>query len=99
MSGKCQKEQILELYLNTIYLGHRCNGIGSAAEYYFDKDVSKLTPAEAAAIIGITQYPTKYDPIINPEDNKEKQETVLFKMHQLGYLTDDEYQKGKGTAP
>ncbi len=92
---KMSKEQILELYLNTIYLGHRCNGIGSAAEYYFDKDVSKLTPAEAAAIIGITQYPTKYDPIINPEDNKEKQETVLFKMHQLGYLTDDEYQKAK----
>lgn len=90
---KMTKDQILELYLNTIYLGHSCNGIGSAAEYYFDKDVSELTPAEAASIIGITQYPTKYDPLINPENNKEKQELVLFKMKELGYLSDSEYEE------
>ncbi len=95
LEQKMTKEQILELYLNTIYLGHRCNGIGSAAEYYFDKDVSELTVAESAAIIGITQYPSLYDPIANPDKNKEKQELILYKMNQLGFLPDEEYTEAK----
>ena len=92
---RLSKDEILELYLNSIYLGHRCNGVASAAHYYFGKDVKELTIAEGAAIVGITQYPSLYDPIANPEKNKEKQETILYKMNQLGYIDDKTYEEAK----
>jgi len=85
------KEQILELYLNTIYLSNGCSGVQAAASKYFGKDVSELSLAECASIAGITQYPTLYDPLINPEKNIEKQHTVLMKMLQLGYITQAEH--------
>lgn len=85
------KEQILELYLNTIFLSHQCNGVQSAANLYFGKDASELTLAEAASIAGITQYPSKYDPLLNPEENKAKQELVLGKMLELGYISQEEH--------
>ncbi len=85
------KEQILELYLNTIYLGQQCNGVQSAANLYFGKDAEELTLAQSASIAGITQYPSKFDPLINPEENKNKQEIVLAKMLELGYIFPEEY--------
>lgn len=91
LERKMSKEQILELYLNTIYLSQGCNGVGSAAKVYFNKDVSELTIAESAALVGITQYPTKYDPFLNPSSNKQKQEVVLKKMFELGYINEEEY--------
>ncbi len=91
LERKYSKEQILEMYLNTIYLSQGCNGVQSAAHMYFNKDVSELTVAESAAIVGITQYPTRYDPFLNPDKNKEKQELVLGKMLELEYLTQEEY--------
>ena len=90
---KYSKEEILEFYLNTIFLGHQCNGIQAAANRYFDKDVWELTLAETASIAGITQFPTKYDPILNPENNKQKQELVLKKMLELGYIDKESYDK------
>ncbi|MBC7766284.1 MAG: PBP1A family penicillin-binding protein, partial [Hyphomonadaceae bacterium] len=90
---KYTKEQILELYLNTIYLSQGCNGVKSAARVYFDKDVSQLTLAECASIAGITQYPTHYDPLVNPKNNKNKQELVLKKMYELGDISEAEYKK------
>ncbi|MBZ4646798.1 MAG: penicillin-binding protein family [Clostridia bacterium] len=93
LEKKYSKDQILELYLNTIYLSQGTNGVQAAANTYFDKDVSELTLAEAASIAGITQYPTYYDPFINPENNKKKQEIVLKKMFELGYINKDEYEK------
>ncbi|MDO4812235.1 MAG: transglycosylase domain-containing protein [Eubacteriales bacterium] len=95
------REEVLELYLNLVYFGHGANGIQAAAEEYFGKDVSDLTVAEAASIVGITQYPSLYDPsregTLNSgktyrEKNKERQETVLYKMNEQGYLSDEEYQ-------
>lgn len=85
------KDEILELYLNSIYLSEGCYGIKSAAKVYFNKDVKDLTIAEGASLVGITQLPTYYDPFINPENNKEKQERVLGKMYELGYITEEEY--------
>ncbi len=85
------KDEILELYLNTIYLSQRCNGVQAAANVYFGKDVSELSLAECASIAGITQYPSLYDPIVNPENNKEKQEVVLAKMLELGMITKAEH--------
>lgn len=95
LERKMSKDQILELYLNTMYLSQGCNGVGAAAQVYFDKKVDELTIAESAAIVGITQYPTRYDPFLNPENNKKKQELVLKKMFELEFITEDEYEDAK----
>ena len=95
LEKQLSKEEILEYYLNTIYLSQRCNGVASAAQVYFGKDVSELSLAECAAIASITKYPTKYDPITNPENNKNRRAVVLKKMHELGYITKQELEAAK----
>lgn len=84
------KVEILELYLNLVYFGHGCYGIGAAARYYFDKDVSELTLPEAAAIIGITNNPSRFSPYANREANKERQEVILRRMYELDYITSEQ---------
>ncbi len=91
LEKELSKEEILEYYLNTIYLSQKCNGVGSAAQTYFGKDVSELSLAECATIAGITQFPTKYDPLVNPDNNKERQLVILKKMKDLGFITEKEY--------
>ena len=91
LESKKSKEEILEMYLNTIYLSHGCYGVQSAAYKYFGKDVSELSLVECAAIAGITQYPTKWDPILNPENNKERRHAVLVEMHNNGLINYDQY--------
>lgn len=95
------REETLTFYLNLVYFGNRSYGIQAAAENYFGKDAKDLTVAEGAAIVGITQYPYLYDPsrrgtldsgMTFREKNKERQELVLYKMHELGYLNDTEYE-------
>ncbi|NLT58569.1 MAG: hypothetical protein GXX99_06360 [Clostridiales bacterium] len=88
-------EEILEFYLNTAYFSQNTNGVQAAAKVYFDKDVSELSLAESASIIGITQYPGLYDPFRNPEKNKERQELILWKMRELNLITNEEYQASK----
>ena len=91
-----EKDEILETYLNLVYFGHGQYGIGAAAHYYFNKDVSELTLAESAAIIGITNNPSKYSPYVNKEANKERQEIILNRMYALGYIeTEQELQRAK----
>ena len=85
------KETILENYLNTINLGSNTLGVQAASQKYFGKDVSELTLSEAAVIAGITQNPTKYNPITYPENNAERRETVLSEMLDQGYITQAEY--------
>lgn len=87
------KTEVLELYLNTIYLSQGCYGVQAAANVYFGKDVSELSLAECAALASITQAPTKWDPIQNPDNNKERRSTVLYKMYDLGKITYSEYQE------
>ncbi|MDL2288812.1 PBP1A family penicillin-binding protein, partial [Oscillospiraceae bacterium OttesenSCG-928-F05] len=86
-----EKADILEWYLNLVYFGQGAHGVQSAARIYFDKDVSDLTLAEAAAVVGITNQPTAYDPYLNPDRNKKRQEDILFSMHEQGYITEAEY--------
>lgn len=86
------KEEVLEWYLNTIYLGQGCAGVQSAARTYFGKDVSKLTTAECASLISITNNPSLYDPYISVERNRKRQLIVLSEMQKQGYLTEEEYQ-------
>lgn len=86
------KSEITEWYLNVIYLGENCNGVGTAARTYFDKDVWDLDLAECACIVGITNNPSKYDPYISRKNNKERQELILSLMYEQGYITYQEYQ-------
>lgn len=77
------KSQILEMYLNTIYLGEQCYGVQTAARMYFHKDVKDLTLAECACLIGITNNPSMYDPLLSDwarENNRERQLTILGEM-------------------
>lgn len=87
------KDDILEYYLNTIYLGESCWGVGSASYMYFGKPVGELTVAECASLIGITNNPSLYDPYYYPENNKDRQEDILWEMKDQGYLTEAEYQE------
>ena len=87
------KDEILELYLNFIYLGQGCRGIRSAASTYYGKEVESLTAAECASIIGITNSPTYYDPYQNPENNEKRKENILWVMNKYGWLTDAEYKE------
>lgn len=91
LETQMDKDEILEYYLNVVYFGNGSYGLQMAAHTYFDKDASELSLAEAAAIIGITQSPKRLDPYVNREQNKEKQETVLYKMLELGYISQEEH--------
>lgn len=85
------KEEIMEWYLNYIYLGEGCYGVQSAARHYFGKNVSDLTAAECASLVSITNNPSLYDPYISIDRNRERQLLVLGEMHSQGYLNDAEY--------
>lgn len=87
------KDQIIEAYLNTLYLGSGCYGVKTASEKYFGKDVSELNAAECAAIASITQKPTKNNPLLYPENNRERMLYCLKQMHKNGALTDAEYKE------
>ena len=91
LEQKLDKTEILELYLNTIYLSQGCYGLKTAAQTYFGKEVSDLSLVEAAALASIVKYPTKYDPIQNPEYNQERRNTVLKTMLSYGYITQEEF--------
>lgn len=91
LEKEIDKKEILELYLNTSPFGRGTLGVQTAANTYFNKDVSELTIAESAVIATITQRPTYYDPVINPENNRTRQTIVLQKMLEQGYITQGEY--------
>ena len=91
LEHKMEKDEILELYLNTIYLGQGCSGVGAASQTYFNKDVSEINLAESALLAGITQFPSRYDPVLHFDASKEKQEVVLTKMLQLKRITQEEH--------
>ena len=93
LEKRYDKDEILELYLNFIYLGQGCKGVRSAAATYFGKEVEMLTAAECASIISITNAPTYYDPYLNWENNQERKENVLWAMNKYGWLTDEEYEE------
>lgn len=85
------KKYVLELYLNTIALHHGLHGVESASQYYFGKHASELTLAESACLAGITKNPSKYAPDVNEEESRNRQLTVLKKMLELGYITQEEH--------
>lgn len=87
------KDVILEAYLNTLYLGSGCYGVKTASEKYFGKDVSELDAAECACLAVITKAPTKYNPLLNPEENLKRRNHCLELMYDegKGCLNEEEY--------
>ena len=88
------KDQILELYLNKIFMGSTVYGVGMAAEYYFSKPVAELSLAQSAFLAGINHTPNSYDPFDEEEDNseiiKKRTKEVLYQMKDQGYITTEE---------
>ena len=93
------KEEILEMYLNIIYVGPNMYGVKTAAKYYFNKDVQDLSLAECAYLAGINNSPNSYNPFDSDENNQElitnRTLTVLEKMKELGKITDTEYEEAQ----
>nr|WP_314544372.1 PBP1A family penicillin-binding protein [uncultured Massilia sp.] len=87
------KDEILELYMNQIYLGQRAYGFSSAARTYFGKPLDKLTVAEMAMLAGLPQNPSRHNPAVNPKKARERQHQVLGRMHALNYISDAEYEQ------
>lgn len=92
------KDQILELYMNQIYLGQRSFGFGSAAQTYFGKSLKDLNIAEMAMLAGLPQNPARHNPAVNPKRAKQRQQVVLRSMRDLNYITEEQYQKALHTT-
>ena len=89
------KDQILEVYMNQIFLGQRAYGFASAAQIYFGKKLQDITAAEAAMLAGLPKAPSAYNPIANPKRARVRQQYILQRMLSLGYITEQQYQKAK----
>jgi penicillin-binding protein 1A len=87
------KDQILELYMNQIYLGERAYGFGTAARVYFNKPLKDITIAEAAMLAGLPKAPAANNPMVNPKRAIERQQYILKRMHDLGHITDAQYEQ------
>ena len=95
LETKLDKKEILGLYLNIINLSQGCYGVGAAADRYFSKSVSELTLSECSCIAAITNSPSYYDPIRNPENNKRRRDIILSQMYKQGYITEEEYNSAR----
>ena len=91
LEKRYDKQEIVEWYLNAVYFGQGAYGVQMAAQTYFGKDAKDLTLAECAAIVGITNLPTYYDPFYNEQNNKDRQETILREMYEQGYIDYQQY--------
>lgn len=90
IEGELTKEEILELYLNKIYLGNRAYGVGAAAEVYYGKHLHELNLAQLAMIAGLPKAPSRFNPIINPSRALERRNYVLRRMAKLGYISEQD---------
>ncbi|HET9372760.1 MAG TPA: PBP1A family penicillin-binding protein, partial [Vicinamibacterales bacterium] len=99
LETRATKDEILELYLNDVYLGHRgsfaLHGVAEASKIYFGKDVRNLTLSEAALIAGIIQSPSNHSPFNNPERARDRRNVVLNAMVDGGYITGDAAERAK----
>ncbi|HEY8606933.1 MAG TPA: penicillin-binding protein 1A [Noviherbaspirillum sp.] len=89
------KDQILEVYMNQIYLGQRAYGFASAAQIYFGKKLADVTTAEAAMLAGLPKAPSAYNPVANPKRARARQQYILERMANLGYISQDEYEQAR----
>ncbi len=85
------KNEILELYLNQIFLGKRAYGFAAAARTYFDKTLDELNPAEAAMLAGLPKAPSRYNPFVNAQRATERQRYILRRMRENNFLSEEQY--------
>ena len=90
IENNLEKDQILELYINQIYLGQRAYGFAAAAQIYFGKSVDKLTLAEVTILAGLPKAPSAYNPVANPQRARQRQQYVLRRMKELGHITEQQ---------
>jgi penicillin-binding protein 1A len=93
IESQLTKDKILEIYMNQIFLGQRAFGFSSAAQIYFGKELKDITIAESAMLAGLPKAPSAYNPVSNFRRAKIRQEYILQRMRDLGYITPEEYQK------
>ncbi len=92
LENEYTKDQILEAYLNVVNFGNNCQGVEAAAQLYFDKSITDCSIAECAAIAGITQNPSLWNPLVYPENNKQRREVVIDAMYDQEKITKEEYE-------
>jgi len=95
IENELSKKEILELYLNKIYLGNRSYGFAAAAQVYYGKKLEEMTIPEMAMIAGLPKAPSAYNPIVNPSRAMKRRNYVLSRMHELGSLPDADYEVAK----
>ena len=93
IESELSKDRILEVYVNQIFLGQRAYGFSAAAQTYFGKKLAELSVAEAAMLAGLPAAPSAYNPWVNPQRAKVRQQYVLTRMKQLGFISEHEYEK------
>src|SRR5438552_5556291 len=93
IEANLSKDEILELYVNQINLGQRAYGFASAARIYFGKTLDQLTPAEAAMLAGLPKAPSAYNPVVNPQRARQRQQYVLRRMLETRAITDQQFKE------
>jgi penicillin-binding protein 1A len=97
IENEFEKTDILALYLNKIFLGHRSYGVAAAAEVYFGKTLDKLTIAEAATIAGLPAAPSRLNPVANPDQARDRRAYVLRRMRELNYINAESFESAMNT--
>jgi penicillin-binding protein 1A len=95
IEASLSKDEILELYVNQIFLGQRSYGFAAAARTYYNKTLGELTVSEAAMLAGLPKAPSQYNPVTNPKRAKTRQLYVLRRMHELRFINDDQYREAQ----
>ena len=95
LEKKYSKDEIMEMYLNTIYFGHACYGIAGASDFYFSKRAEDLSVAEAAMLAAIIKSPNNFSPFLQAEKCLSARNTVLKRMQALGFISESEYEGAK----
>ena len=90
IENNLEKDQILELYVNQIYLGQRAYGFAAASQIYFGKSLDKLSLGESAMLAGLPKAPSAYNPVANPQRARQRQQYVLRRMRELGHINDQQ---------
>ncbi len=95
IEASLSKDEILQVYLNQIFLGQRAYGFAAAARIYYGKSLAELTVAEMAMLAGLPKAPSSFNPIANPKRAKLRQNYVLRRMHELRFIDDDQYEQAR----
>jgi penicillin-binding protein 1A len=98
IEANLSKDEILQLYVNQIFLGQRAYGFAAASQIYFGKALKEVTPAEAAMLAGLPKAPSAFNPVNNPRRAKTRQLYVLRRMHDLRFIDDDQFREAQ-SAP